>query len=91
MDGWVSVRDVATAFAAGQSLDAVKFLAIAAPEAHHVVVDLALSPAFAVESDSDVFLLARLVRVVDVAALGLFEVEEAGASRPVPGDKLRRQ
>ena len=89
MDGWVSVRDVATAFAAGQSLDAVKFLAIAAPEAHHVVVDLALSPALAVERDPDVFLLARLEkRVVDVAALGLFEVEEAGASRPVPG---RRQ
>ena len=68
--------------------DAVKFLAIAAPEAHHVVVDWALSPACAVERGRDVYLLARLVRVVDVAALGLFEVEEAGASRPVPG---RRQ
>ena len=54
------------------------------------MVDLALSLALAVERDPDVFLLARL-EVVDVAALGLFEVEEAGASRPVPGDKLRRQ
>ena len=51
------------------------------------MVDGALSPTEGVERDLDVCAILDK-RVVDVAALGLFEVEEAGASRPVPDDKL---